>query len=451
MHELITPAQMYRMDEAAIARGISLEHLIDNAGRAVAEEITRRFGARKTAVLCGPGNKGRDGAATARYLKSWGWPIKISDDVEGAELIIDALFGAGLNTEFPQSLADKINSANVPVIAIDVPSGLDGATGRPRGACVKADLTITFMRKKIGHLLLPGRQLCGEVVVRDIGIPETIIESLALQNWENTKPQLPSLKASGHKFSRGHAIVVSGGPLQTGASRLAACAALKIGAGLVTMAGAADALHVHASQMTSVMLAECETAEQLATLLADKHKNAICIGPAAGVCDATRLKVGAALASGAAAVLDADALTSCAKNPSQLFDWIHKNPNRTVIMPPHEGEFRRLFNDIEQSLNSKLERALAAAKRSGAVIIYKGADTVIAAPDGRAKINANAPPSLATAGSGDVLAGLATGLLAQGMDGFEAACAAVWLHGDAANRLAKRSFMAEDLLGAIGT
>ena len=169
---ILTPAQMYQADALAIASGITEHALIENAGRAVAEEIVRRYGARKTVVLCGPGNNGKDGHVAARYLKDWGWPVNVTDDISGAELIIDALYGAGLNRDFPADLASKINSAGVPIISIDVPSGLDGLTGQPRGASVKADLTITFFRKKPAHLLLPGRALCGEIVVADIGIPE---------------------------------------------------------------------------------------------------------------------------------------------------------------------------------------------------------------------------------------------------------------------------------------
>ena len=223
---------MYQADALAIASGIAEAQLIENAGRAVAEEIIRRYGARKTTVLCGPGNNGADGKVAARYLKQWGWPVTISDDITGAELIIDALYGAGLNRDFPSALADKINNAGVPIVAIDVPSGLDGLTGHPRGACVSADLTITFFRKKPAHLLLPGRTLCGDVVVADIGIAESVLAELKPQLWENTKPILPSFNSTTHKYKRGHAVVVSGAKFNTGASRLAAQAALKIGAGL---------------------------------------------------------------------------------------------------------------------------------------------------------------------------------------------------------------------------
>jgi hydroxyethylthiazole kinase-like uncharacterized protein yjeF len=446
MIELLTPAQMYQADALAIASGISEAQLIENAGRAVAEEITRRYGARKTVVFCGPGNNGADGKVAARYLKEWGWSVSISADITGAELIIDALYGAGLNRDFPVDLADKINSAGVPIVAIDVPSGLDGLTGHPRGACVNADLTVTFFRKKPGHLLLPGRMLCGEIVVADIGIPETVLPELKIQLWENSKPSLMRFTMASHKYSRGHAVVVSGPRFNTGASRLAANAALKIGAGLVTIAGHADELLIHAAHTTAIMLARTDNALALGMLLNDRRRNAVCIGPAAGVGSKTCANVRAVLASGVATVLDADALTSFAQNPNDLFEAIAEYPERPVIMTPHEGEFQRLFSELANVSQAKHERAVTAANRSGAIVILKGADTVIASPNGRAVINSNAPPSLATAGSGDVLAGIATGLLAQGLPSFEAACAAVWIHGRAANRHGPEGLTAETLL-----
>ncbi len=442
--ELLTPQQMQQVDNTC---GNPIDTLIERAGLAVANEIVRRYGARKTVVLCGPGNKGRDGAVAARYLRSWGWPVSISNKVSDAELIIDALYGSGLNREFPQTLAASINSAGVPIISIDVPSGLDGLTGHAWGACIKANLTITFFRKKPGHVLMPGRSLCGEVVMRDIGIQSSALDLIDIRVWENTKPILPTMASDGHKYRRGHALIISGRKFQTGASRLAAHAALKIGAGLVTICGEADAVAVHASHLTSVMLTEIKNVKDLTKLLADKRINAVCIGPAAGVGAATAKNVKAVVESGAATVLDADAITSCSSNPTELFSWIHAIQDRPVVMTPHEGEFARIFDGTQPS---KLERARAAAKRSGAIIILKGADTVIAHPDGRAKINTNAPPGLATAGSGDVLSGIVTGLLAQGLDGFEAACAAVWLHGDAANRFEGSTFTAEELLIKIG-
>ena len=446
-NEILTPAQMTRVDEGC---EIDTEKLIDSAGRAVAEEIVRRFGVRKTVVLCGPGNNGRDGHVTARYLKEWGWPVTVSNELGDAELIVDALFGAGLNRDFPSQLANEINAAGVPIVAIDVPSGLDGLTGKPRGACVRADLTITFFRKKPAHVLLPGRELCGETVVLDIGISASILDKIDIQLGENSKPHLPKYTPQGHKFNRGHAVVVSGNKLKTGASRLSAQAALKIGAGLVTLAGHADALAVHANHLSAIMLEELSTPESLTDFLSDPRRNAICIGPAAGVGETTSQNVKAALASAAAVVLDADALTSFSENPEMLFDLIKTRKNASVVLTPHEGEFARLFGTLTNIADSKIERVRAAAQVSGAIVILKGADTVIAQPDGRAIVNTNAPPSLATAGSGDVLAGLVTGLLAQGMPAFDAAAAAVWVHGETAAAFGKCAFTAEDLVRQIG-
>jgi len=394
------------------------------------------------AVLGEPAALKGDAAAMAA---KWDGAVATRIETQGAGLIVDALFGAGLSRDFSPDLAATINGAGVPVIAVDVPSGLDGATGRPRGASVAADVTVTFFRKKPGHVLMPGRALCGEVVVADIGIPAGVLGAIKPQLAENVRPMPPELDAADHKYRRGHAVIVSGGPLNTGAARLAAQAALRIGAGLVTISGNREALAVHAAHVSAIMLSDAE----IGRLLADKRRNAVCIGPGAGLGTETRAKVRAVLASGAATVLDADALTAFAPDPDELFAAIAELPGRAVVMTPHEGEFARLFNDLSGGVEAKHERARKAAKRAGAVLVLKGHDTVIAHPDGRAAINSNAPPSLATAGSGDVLAGMVTGLLAQGMDAYEAARAAVWLHGEAANRHAGRPLTAENLIEDI--
>jgi hydroxyethylthiazole kinase-like uncharacterized protein yjeF len=289
---------------------------------------------------------------------------------------------------------------------------------------------------------MPGREFCGELVVADIGIPLKVLDEIQPTAVVNADILLPDLDPGGHKYGRGHAVVVSGGPLHSGAARLAARAALSSGAGLVTLSGSPAALAVHAAQVSAIMLSDAD----LSVLLSDRRKNAVLIGPAAGVGVDTRDKVETVLMSGAAAVLDADALTSFAAERERLFRLIGLVEGRPVVMTPHEGEFRRIF-DIDDP--SKLERARQAAALSGAVIILKGADTVIAHPDGRARINVNAPPALATAGSGDVLAGIVTGLLAQGLDGFEAACSAVWLHGEAAERHGPEGLTAETLLSSL--
>jgi hydroxyethylthiazole kinase-like uncharacterized protein yjeF len=366
--------------------------------------------------------------------------------LKDARLIVDAIFGAGLSRAFPNDWADAINGSGQPVVAIDVPSGLDGGTGFPAGSSVKADLTITFFRKKPGHVLMPGRKLCGEICVADIGIPDGVLTEIRPRLIENTRPALPHLDPAGHKYSKGHAVVVSGSALRTGASRLAAHAALKAGAGLVTLSGERDALLVHAAHVSAVMLSDVPLAE----LLADRRKNALCAGPALGTGEHAKAAIATVLQSEAAAVLDADALTAFADDPEGLFMMIGKKPGRGVVLTPHEGEFSRLFNGLEPSSQAKHERALAAARASGAVIVLKGPDTVIAAPEGHAAINTNAPASLATAGSGDVLAGIITGLLAQAMEPYEAACAGVWMHGEAAQRHGGRGLTAETLLGHIG-
>jgi hydroxyethylthiazole kinase-like uncharacterized protein yjeF len=468
---------MYRADALAVEAGVSSLTLMENAGRAAAEEILRRFGARPTLVLCGPGNNGGDGFVIARYLKSWGWPVRLAlygerarlkgdaphmaerwtgpvedlGTLEGAELIVDALFGAGLSKPLPDKVLDLIKMAVVPVIAIDVPSGLDGATGQARPDAFRAALTVTFFRRKPGHVLMPGRSFCGETVVADIGIPAKVLETIAPKLSENSAPDLPAAQAGQHKYQRGHAVILSGAAHQTGAARLAALAALRVGAGLVTLASPKAAMAVNAAHLTAIMLTEADDSLALGKLLADARKNAVCLGPALGVGEVTRAKVKAALASGAAVVLDADALTSFAEAPKELFEAIAERSNRAVVMTPHEGEFSRLFKDLESLAESKCERALKAATRSGAVILLKGPDSVAASPDGRAVVNTNAPPSLATAGSGDVLAGLVTGLLAQGQAPLEAASAAMWLHGEAARKFGEFGLIAEDLPSFISS
>ncbi len=476
--EILTPEQMYEADALAIAGGIPSLTLMENAGRAVTNAILQRYEKCAIAVICGPGNNGGDGFVVARLLAARKWPVRVYlvgeptalkgdaakmaakwkseigsfKDFEntGANLVVDAIYGAGLNRDFPGYLADGIHGAGVPVVSVDVPSGVDGRTGQPRHCSVIANLTVTFFRKKPAHVLQPGRRLCGEIVVADIGIADDVADALPIRVYENGKPDLPWLHADTHKFRRGHAVIWSGPELATGASRLAAMAAARSGAGLTSLIGSKDAQRIHAHHVTSIMLKPVESDDDLRLLLLDKRITALCIGPAAGVNGQTRKAVLRMLKSGIDTVLDADALTVFADEPETLFSAIKALPDRAVVMTPHAGEFARLFSDLCNEADSKVERTAEAAKRSGARIIFKGSDTVIANPNGFAKVNTNAPPKLATAGSGDVLAGLVTGLLAQGMDGFNAACAAVWLHGDAANRCERRTLIAEDLIAEIG-
>ena len=454
---LLTPGEMGELDRRTIAGGVAGALLMERAGAAVAAEIGRRWARRPVAVLCGPGNNGGDGFVAARLLAAEGWPVRLAllgepgtltgDAAEhakrwtgtveplgpaildGAALVIDALFGAGLSRPLAEPAAGVLAAAaerGLPIVAVDVPSGLYGASGAAEGA-VAAALTVTFGRLKPGHLLLPGRDLCGELVLAEIGLDPAALEALGIKTWANDPilwdDALPRPGHASHKYSRGHALVLGGWPM-SGAGRLASRAAARSGAGLVTVAVPAAGLPTYAGALESQIVRPLDDPAGLDALLQDRRFTGLLIGPGAGVSDATRASVFQLLAAARAAVLDADALTACAQDPSALFAAI-RGP---TVLTPHEGEFSRLF----QVEGDKLTRARAAAAASGAVVVLKGADTVVAAPDGRAVINGNAPPTLATGGTGDVLSGVILGLLTQGMPAFEAAAAGVWIHGAAA-------------------
>ncbi|MFN3075539.1 MAG: NAD(P)H-hydrate dehydratase [Alphaproteobacteria bacterium] len=472
--ELLSVEEMYRADRAAMDGGVPGPALMAAAGWAVARAVRRRFRPRPVAVLCGPGNNGGDGFVVARELSRAGWPVRLalfgsvetltgdarwaasrwsgpvlpmSESVlDGCGLVVDALFGAGLGRPLAGAAAvvvEALSRRDLPCIAIDVPSGVHGDTGEIlEGLAVRAQVTVTFFRRKPGHLLLPGRDRCGEVVVADIGIPKTVLDEIAPRTFANAPGPwtLPTPWAEGHKYSRGHAVVVGGGSM-TGAARLAAEAARRIGAGLVTLAVPPEAVAICSIQPGNIVHPTPD-AEALNTLLADRRKNAVLVGPGCGLGEATRQRVKMALGSGRGCVLDADALTSFRDDPETLLNSI-VGP---CVLTPHDGEFQAVFGDID---GSRLERAREAARRSGAVVLLKGSDTVIAAPDGMAAINGNAPPDLATAGSGDVLAGLVIGLMAQGMAPFSAACAAAWLHGEVGRHVGP-GLIAEDLAPALG-
>ena len=477
---LLTADEMSRADRITIERGIPGIVLMENAGRVVAEAAAARYPRGPVDVFCGPGNNGGDGFIAARLLRDWGWSVTVyllgerealkgdaaeaaqrwagpvqalqPEAGEGALFVIDALFGSGLSRDVGGVAGELIRRFNerprdkrVPVIAIDVPSGLSGDTGEVRGQAFEAALTVTFFRKKPGHVLLPGRFLCGELLVADIGIDDDVLDEVAPTIFENTPAlwaaSFPRLHADAHKYTRGHAVAISGGPSHTGAARLAARGAARVGAGLVTVASPPNALMINAAHLTSIMLTPFSGADELTSMLEDKRKNACLIGPGAGVGQATRENVLAALLSGAAMVLDADALTSFAEIPRDLFVAIKGYFAGPTVLTPHEGEFKRLFPTLT---GCKLTRARAAAAEAGAIIVLKGPDTVIVAPEGRAIINSNAGPELATAGSGDVLAGIILGLLAQGVPAFEAAAAGVWLHGEAGKSFGP-GLIAEDL------
>jgi len=523
--ELLLPDEMGAADSLAIAGGVPGIALMERASRAVFDAVLalhreRGAGARTRVVfLCGPGNNGGDGVGAAiaclgcpqggpelggfvllakredltgdaaemaaRLADMWAsagppsiaadpfaiaWDPACLDDPD--VVFVDALFGAGLSRDVAGDAArliDAVNASRRPVIAVDIPSGIDGATGAARGSAIKAARTVTFFRRKPGHLLFPGRAHCGRVTVADIGIPKTVLKRIEVRCLANSPetwgPAYPWPRVDGHKYERGHAVVCSGPGDSTGAARLAARAGLRVGAGLVTVIGSASATAVNATQLTAVMIKSVAGADDIAAFLEDERRNAVLIGPNAGVRPETADAVLAVLASQAGVVLDADALTSFTgegnggraeterfgflgssggdeRNAAHLFEVVRGRAG-PVVMTPHEGEFHRLFPALEAE-PSKLARARMAAKASGAIIVLKGADTVIAAPDGRTAINETGTPWLATAGSGDVLAGMVMGLMAQRMAAFEAACAAVWLHGRAAEVFGP-GLIAEDL------
>jgi ADP-dependent NAD(P)H-hydrate dehydratase / NAD(P)H-hydrate epimerase len=365
--------------------------------------------------------------------------------------VIDALFGAGLARDLEgeaRSAVEAIAASGIPAIAVDLPSGIDGSTGKVRGAAVHAVATVTFCRLKPGHLLYPGCDHCGKVTVADIGIADATVKELNPTTFANEpelwKDKFPKPRRQGHKYDRGHVVVVSGPLHATGAARLAARAALRAGAGLVTVAAPKPALPVIAASLLAVMLREATGAKGLAKLLGDDRMNVVVLGPGQGVGKPTRDAVVAAAKAKRALVIDADAITSFAGAPDALAKTLKTVP--AAVVTPHEGEFVRLFGAKSKvtTADSKVERARAAAKMLGAVVLLKGPDTVVASPDGRASLGTNAPAWLATAGSGDVLAGIVAALLAQGMPPFEAASAAVWLHGEAGN-VAGPGMISEDL------
>jgi len=466
---LLDVNQMGEADRLTVVAGTPGRVLMENAGGSVAQAIIKRWSARPVTIMCGPGNNGGDGFVTARHLVEAGWSVRLAllgareglkgeahhhaerwrgavepltpAALEGAELVVDAIFGAGLSRALEGPAEETLAAAaqkGTPIVAIDVPSGVMGDTGEVLGA-VAVVLTVTFFRKKPGHLLLPGRLLCGEVIVTDIGTPPSVLDTIMPKTFENDPAlwlaHLPRPKSGGNKYSRGHALISGGYPM-TGAARMAARAAARAGAGLTTIAVTEIALPIYAAALTSIMVRPIAAPADFDRLLEDRRISAFLIGPGAGVGEETRSRALAMLGSGRATLLDADAITSFQDDPEALDRAIVD----ACVVTPHEGEFKRVFD----ASGDKLQRTRAAARRSGAIIVLKGADTVIAAPDGRAIINANAPPTLATAGSGDVLSGIVLGLLAQGMEPFLAAAAAVWLHGAAAVAFGP-GLIAEDL------
>ncbi len=465
---MLTVAESRAADRAAIDTGTPLDTLMARAGAAVAEAVRARWTPRPTLVLCGPGDNGGDGFVAARRLREAGWDVRVAAlpagasrsqaataaasawhapvervspaAVGGAELVIDALFGAGLSRPPPPEAVEALRAAaraGAPLVAADVPSGVEADTGRaPEGAAPCA-LTVSFQLRP-AHVLQPSRGLCGEVRIADIGAPP----AGRVRLWENGPglwgPRFPWPPASTHKMQRGRLVVVSGGASHTGAARLAARAGLRAGAGLVTVASPQEALLVNAVALEAVMVRAFDTEAELRALA--EPADAVVIGPGAGVTEATADNVLALAQTGAALVVDADALTVFRDDPAELFSAL----DRDDVLTPHAGEFERVFPGLLKDAPERITAARRAAERAGCVVLLKGADTVIAAPDGRAAVNVNAAPWLATAGSGDVLAGVIAGLLAQGMESWEAACAGAWLHAEAGARFGP-GLIADDL------
>jgi NAD(P)H-hydrate epimerase len=471
---VLSVGEMYRADALAIEGGVAGLSLMEAAGTAIARAIRRRWRPRPVAVLCGPGNNGGDGFVVARLLRREGWPVRLGllgapaalkgdaaanrdrwsetihalapDLLDGAGLVVDALFGAGLARPIEGIAAETIvgiDQRGLDCVGVDVPSGVHGDTGAVLGIAPHCRLTVTFFRAKPGHLLLPGRSRCGELLVADIGIPAAVLDAIRPETFHNVpglwRERFPRPRIEGNKYHRGHALI-AGGAEMTGAARLAAEAARRTGAGLVTLAVPAGARALYAAVRPGTIVASTAEPAPFAALIADRRRTCALIGPGVGLGTEIREQVLAVLRTGKPCVLDADALTVFRDAPAALFREI-RGP---CLMTPHEGEFARIF----ETAGDKPSRARAAARASGATILLKGPDTIIAAADGRAAINTEGSPDLATAGSGDVLAGIALGLIAQGMSAFDAACAAAWLHGRIAAQFGP-GLIAEDLIDGL--
>lgn len=461
--ELLTPVQMGQADQAAAQHGHPGPALMEAAGRAVARAVQRHVRRCRVLVLAGPGNNGGDGYIAARLLAQDGWPVRLAalapprvgSDAAGAarlwsgpivpftpeeagrsDVVIDAVFGAGLTRPVTGLAAGTLKAARR-VIAIDVPSGLDGATGQILGFAPAAELTVTFFRLKPGHLLLPGRDVCGRMELAGIGIPDAVLDAIAPATFANLPSlwRLPGLTAESHKYTRGHVTVV-GGSTMTGAARLAAQAARRAGAGMVTIA-ALGAAETYRSGEPGLLVTEAG----IDTLLQDERRKVWVCGPGLGPDDARSI-FPALIAANRIVVGDADVFSAFTGDPDAL--------RGAAVLTPHAGEFARVFGapTTARAATDRLSAARAAAARTGAVVLLKGADTIIAAPDGRAAINVSAPPWLATAGAGDVLSGIIGGLLAQGMPPWEAAAAGAYLHGRA-GAFAGPGLVVEDLLPAL--
>lgn len=467
MIELLTPSEMDFADQLTISSGRPGFELMQNAANAVYQTILKEFpGSHRILIVCGLGNNGGDGLVLANMLKDSGTNIELTiigdkakikgdaklaldqldstinivpnPDWQSFDLIIDCIFGAGLDRNIENPFTETIKNINLApakVLSVDLPSGIDGKNGLVRGICINADVSVTFFRRKPGHLLFPGRAHCGKTVVKQIGIGNEVLKQIKPTIFHN----IPALwheyfetpKVTGHKYHRGHTLAVSGNLTKIGATRLMAQSALRTGSGLVTIAAPKETLLAHASYITSLMLCEIDNPRELKEQLKDRRLNTICLGPGMDPDQQTRDMVSAALTSAGSIVIDAGAISAFAEDPKTLFKLIHEHES-SCVLTPHDGEFDRLFSDLASN-KDRLSKAREASKISGATIVLKGPDTIIAEPKGRTAISDNAPPWLATAGSGDVLTGIIAGLMAQGLPEFEAAAAAVWFHGEAGN------------------
>lgn len=470
---------MAAADKYTIEHGTAGITLMERAGRGVAEiaeSIWRGAGsAGSIFILCGPGNNGGDGYVAARRLAMQGIDVRVAqvgaadnlsgdaatardkwaEDVEqiqglslaGVSLIIDALYGAGLNKPVEgavASLIKEINASSVAVVSVDVPSGLSGDNGTADGTVIEADHTVTFERKKPGHLLYPGRRLTGHLHLIDIGINPACHKLIQAKTLENSPAlwghALPLERAEQHKYNRGHVMVLGSRAPMLGACRLTSLAALRTGSGLVTLMAPTETYDIQAAALDDILVVNMAKNDGFVSRLKDDRITAVAIGPGAGIGLETRNLVLKTLETERATVLDADALTSFVEEPDILFDAI----TGPTVLTPHTGEFQKLFPDLDYG-GDKVAAARTAAKRSGAVIILKGPDTVIASPCGLSAINSNAPSHLSVGGTGDVLTGMVASLLGQGMSTFDSACAAVWLHAEAAQSYSL-GMIASDLL-----
>jgi NAD(P)H-hydrate epimerase len=473
---VVTAAEMRDAETKLFGRGTPSFDVMNQAGRAVVAAIQSRWPGRfeRAVVLCGPGNNGGDGFVIAAELAALGWSVRLAaalprngyrgdaavaaalwggeieelrlgllnEIVDGDTVIVDAIFGIGLSRPLDgivRAAFEELDALGCPVVAVDVPSGVDADTGAILGAAPRAALTVTFGWPKPGHLLLPGRDRIGDLAIADIGCRDADLPSGTLSARVNGRPiwhpALPIPQASDHKYTRGHAVVI-GGAEMPGATRLASRAARRIGIGMLTVAAPGSVHSVYLADQPGLILRDIG---ELLPLLGDRRVTAILVGSGLPPSADTRAWVVAAAASGRSMVIDGGGLTAFADDSTALT----KYGRADIVLTPHEGEFGRLFPHLKD-MPSKLARTRTAAAESRCTIVLKGADTVVAAPDGQAAINLDAPAWLATAGSGDVLAGLTTGLLGQGMPPFEAAAAAVSLHG-MAGAACGPGLIAEDL------